>query len=454
MHRVRSLHGIGRVPELIPHKNLICCGQVELQTLQSAPNILRLSGLKWDGSDCIYIEDHIRQGAHMAISAAHENDGEVALYSILAPETSEPHWRVQRRVHLHGNVQTRTIAKWGLSGWSEARPLTKRKLALHPSAGGTLEVLTGGSWRTFDVQGAEAVQNVVIAQEAVEELLHEEAARRRSKSRSRRKSANDKKANHGIVENALAENAVPLTTQSLLLTEKLATEVVPGAQPFPDRGQCETPPKLESACTTHWHRSLVLEGTHVVDNIKCGDIISQPQFCAKVESGALGLAMSHEVVGDNSASGATLNEVQARPWKKGEENKGVNVVRMTSREHTSQMENVDDAWLHYKRAPLAPTIPRDAGASEVRTTSREHTSQIQNVDAAWLHYKNAPLAPTIPTDAEPRLEVGTEIMACFYGEWHPAQVRRIEGDTVEVLWDSEWSISLLPISNILLRAPK
>lgn len=42
--------------------------------------------------------------------------------------------------------------------------------------------------------------------------------------------------------------------------------------------------------------------------------------------------------------------------------------------------------------------------------------------------------------------VGDRVQAYFYTDWHFAQIRKIEADTVQVLWESEWSVSTLPIS--------
>eukprot|EP00928_Gymnodinium_smaydae_P080204 TRINITY_DN63951_c0_g1_i1.p1 TRINITY_DN63951_c0_g1~~TRINITY_DN63951_c0_g1_i1.p1 ORF type:complete len:417 (-),score=29.85 TRINITY_DN63951_c0_g1_i1:120-1295(-) len=50
------------------------------------------------------------------------------------------------------------------------------------------------------------------------------------------------------------------------------------------------------------------------------------------------------------------------------------------------------------------------------------------------------------------LGVNDHVIAWFYGEWHPATVRRLEPeqDHVEVLWDAEWSVSLLPRAHVAL----
>jgi hypothetical protein len=42
-------------------------------------------------------------------------------------------------------------------------------------------------------------------------------------------------------------------------------------------------------------------------------------------------------------------------------------------------------------------------------------------------------------------------VACFYGEWHPATIHRIDGSTIDVVWDGEWSSSRLPASAVLRR---
>mmetsp|Transcript_35214 Transcript_35214/g.89532 ORF Transcript_35214/g.89532 Transcript_35214/m.89532 type:complete len:373 (-) Transcript_35214:34-1152(-) len=77
-----------------------------------------------------------------------------------------------------------------------------------------------------------------------------------------------------------------------------------------------------------------------------------------------------------------------------------------------------------------------------------------------------PVGPQRPADAsgdrlhdeayceEPHRDmVGASVLACFYGEWHPARVRSVRGDgLVEVLWESEASISWLPMDDVQ-RAP-
>jgi len=50
------------------------------------------------------------------------------------------------------------------------------------------------------------------------------------------------------------------------------------------------------------------------------------------------------------------------------------------------------------------------------------------------------------------LFVNCRVSAYFYGEWHPASVRRfLEDDpkSVEVLWESEWSVSILPLTDVI-----
>lgn len=51
--------------------------------------------------------------------------------------------------------------------------------------------------------------------------------------------------------------------------------------------------------------------------------------------------------------------------------------------------------------------------------------------------------------------VGDRVTACFYGEWHPATVRRLDSEgNVEVLWESEWAVTLLPATEVLPLAPQ
>ena len=48
--------------------------------------------------------------------------------------------------------------------------------------------------------------------------------------------------------------------------------------------------------------------------------------------------------------------------------------------------------------------------------------------------------------------IGDQVHAWFYGEWHPATIRQLNLDSfgsVEVLWASEWSKSIVPLNSIV-----
>jgi len=61
-----------------------------------------------------------------------------------------------------------------------------------------------------------------------------------------------------------------------------------------------------------------------------------------------------------------------------------------------------------------------------------------------------PGGPSRSSTGAPRLVPGSPVSACFYGEWHPAHVRRVREDgRIEVLWDSEWSVSTLDAADVL-----
>lgn len=54
---------------------------------------------------------------------------------------------------------------------------------------------------------------------------------------------------------------------------------------------------------------------------------------------------------------------------------------------------------------------------------------------------------------EADLPTGTEVFACFYGEWHPGVVNSVHSNLVEVHWLEEASMSILPLEAIRLRHP-
>lgn len=57
--------------------------------------------------------------------------------------------------------------------------------------------------------------------------------------------------------------------------------------------------------------------------------------------------------------------------------------------------------------------------------------------------KEVKAVPTNDTQLQ-GLIPGCRVHAWFYTDWHLASVHKVEGDEVEVLWESEWSISRLP----------
>lgn len=79
----------------------------------------------------------------------------------------------------------------------------------------------------------------------------------------------------------------------------------------------------------------------------------------------------------------------------------------------------------------------------------------QRAPSAASSSSGLPFAPP-RQPPEPQLVPGLRVWGFFYGEWHLAQVRRVqqEDGRVEVLWESEWSISLLPREHVaLLQEP-
>jgi len=47
--------------------------------------------------------------------------------------------------------------------------------------------------------------------------------------------------------------------------------------------------------------------------------------------------------------------------------------------------------------------------------------------------------------------VGAAVEALLYGEWHDGRVLRLQGDAVEILWDSEYSMSFIPAEDIRVK---
>ena len=56
------------------------------------------------------------------------------------------------------------------------------------------------------------------------------------------------------------------------------------------------------------------------------------------------------------------------------------------------------------------------------------------------------------TAAASPLQVGDWVLGHFHGEWHPAKITGIEGETIDVLWDSERSSSQLAAACVKRRA--
>lgn len=56
-------------------------------------------------------------------------------------------------------------------------------------------------------------------------------------------------------------------------------------------------------------------------------------------------------------------------------------------------------------------------------------------------------------EAAQRLPLGSQVRALWFDDWHYGTVRRICEDMVEVLWDSEYSMSYVPMQDVELRYP-
>eukprot|EP00930_Biecheleria_cincta_P014625 TRINITY_DN12508_c0_g1_i1.p1 TRINITY_DN12508_c0_g1~~TRINITY_DN12508_c0_g1_i1.p1 ORF type:complete len:682 (+),score=134.72 TRINITY_DN12508_c0_g1_i1:75-2048(+) len=68
-----------------------------------------------------------------------------------------------------------------------------------------------------------------------------------------------------------------------------------------------------------------------------------------------------------------------------------------------------------------------------------------------------PPPPTPPKLSNQRplhpFKKGDAVQAYFYGEWHPAHVHALTNGKIEVLWDSEWSVSTLDVECVAFSAP-
>jgi len=49
------------------------------------------------------------------------------------------------------------------------------------------------------------------------------------------------------------------------------------------------------------------------------------------------------------------------------------------------------------------------------------------------------------------LRVGAAVRALFYGDWHDGSVLRFHGEFAEILWDSEYSMSFVPVEDIRVK---
>merc|ERR1712080_139002 len=74
----------------------------------------------------------------------------------------------------------------------------------------------------------------------------------------------------------------------------------------------------------------------------------------------------------------------------------------------------------------------------------------ERIVVADVHIEDAKSSITSETSAELACFLpGERVYAWFYVNWYLATVRSMNGNKVEVLWDSESSISVLPVENIL-----
>lgn len=101
--------------------------------------------------------------------------------------------------------------------------------------------------------------------------------------------------------------------------------------------------------------------------------------------------------------------------------------------------------------PPSPKTPVDKISQPLAT---DKVVQDRSVPPAPQEATPAPRLhpPSKAPPATPQLAPGTPVLACFYGEWHPGHVRQLQGDFVEIHWDEEESMSILPKEAVRRRS--
>lgn len=115
------------------------------------------------------------------------------------------------------------------------------------------------------------------------------------------------------------------------------------------------------------------------------------------------------------------------------------------------------------RGAISCTAPQDASGGQELVIG-DHTPPAQCKDdyvesdastkaEAECSSNSTPSSSSEPSEQSAmRLSVGEKVVAYFYGDWHPGVIRRFKEDKVEILWEAEWSVSLLPISHVRRRS--
>eukprot|EP00931_Biecheleriopsis_adriatica_P008644 TRINITY_DN109795_c0_g1_i1.p1 TRINITY_DN109795_c0_g1~~TRINITY_DN109795_c0_g1_i1.p1 ORF type:complete len:642 (+),score=68.92 TRINITY_DN109795_c0_g1_i1:267-1928(+) len=124
----------------------------------------------------------------------------------------------------------------------------------------------------------------------------------------------------------------------------------------------------------------------------------------------------------------------------------------TKPEPLPQTRGWDSPWdVFVKKAAAEASAPPPSGTHEMFCEKPE--PQGQQLPSALL-----PSPPPKPRASEAPGKItfkeGDAVQGFFWGEWHPAKVHAVLGDQIEVLWDSEYSVSLLPISSLAFAKPK
>eukprot|EP00930_Biecheleria_cincta_P009793 TRINITY_DN111617_c0_g1_i1.p1 TRINITY_DN111617_c0_g1~~TRINITY_DN111617_c0_g1_i1.p1 ORF type:complete len:244 (-),score=53.88 TRINITY_DN111617_c0_g1_i1:97-828(-) len=109
------------------------------------------------------------------------------------------------------------------------------------------------------------------------------------------------------------------------------------------------------------------------------------------------------------------------------------------------------AELHHQQAQACRAAwPCEAAIKQAETQDHKLASQAAQASQAAAEGVHERAQPAAPSRC---LQYGDEVLARWNGEWHPGMVLKVFEDTscVRVLWDAEYLISELSISDVKLR---